>query len=560
MKTKVVVDSSNPDKYAGFKDSVSRALRHFGIWYEISDLAVSGITAGELRDTHLLILAQEGIGRSLNAGESDAILKAVNNGMGLLILDGELEQYPSSLLKILNLTDGTSEKASALSIHPGNKVVSRIARMPVELKSPVSCHYLPASTEWQPFLLDEKQRGCGIYRRFGNGRIVLYLTSASLWQNRYLGFTAGLDGAFRNSIIWAAKKPYITKEMPPFVTARVDDVSFSGSPVALYPETVEKGRWLDIMNRFGFIPNAGVFIDDVKKQDVPKIKKKHREELAEFSPHAFKDPKNINEFPIYMKHNGEEFPDDVLRDNFEKVDKRFLKWGIEPSKPVNVHFGEIGLKALPYLKARGERYLTNPIGVGKAFADPSAHSWDIAPYGNPMYCFGYIPEDSDFFNVSSHPGTLDDKVPDQDFMFGCTTFWKENPSVDIKKAIERGVFQVTRGIENGFFGCLSTHEQRPSHLTPAQWEEIMRGISLEIRDIPHTFKSYGYISRYAENRTFYEIENAECDREIIVRLRGRNTMDQLLHLFIEENGDTVESYINLPAFEKSIVLHLPFRG
>ncbi len=87
----------------------------------------------------------------------------------------------------------------------------------------------------------------------------------------------------------------------------------------------------------------------------------------------------------------------------------------------------------------------------------------------------------------------------------------------------------------------------------------MCGISLEIRNLPHTHKSYGYISRYAENRNFYEIENAKCGKEITVRLKGRNTMDQLLHLFLEENGDTVETFVNVPAFEKSAVLNLPMK-
>lgn len=557
MKTKVVVDSSKSADYEKMNRSVSRALGHFGVYNEKIDLSLLRISEEELEGTHLLILAQEGTGESLDEKESDTVLKAVNRGMGLLVLDGCLESYPSAFLKKIGLETGSSAETSVLKIQPENRVIQRIARVPVELKKPVRCYPVSDAVGWNPVLLDEEERVCGLYRKFGTGKIVFYLTSASLWQNEYLGFTAGLDGVFRNSIVWAAKKPYIMKEMPPFITARVDDVSFSGSPVAKYKETVKKALWLDVMNRSGFIPNAGVFIDDVKKEDLEKIREKHLKGLAEFSPHAFSDPKNINEYPIYMKHNGEEFTDDVLRNNFEKVDKRFLEWGITPSKPLNAHFGEIGLKALPYLKERRQRYLTNPIGVGKAFSDPSAQSWDIAPYGNPMFSFGVIPEDSGFFNVSSHPGTLNDKVPDQDFLFGCTTFWEENPSADAKQAVKRGVFQIIRGLENGFFGCLTTHEQRPSHLTPAQWEEIVRGISLEIRNIPHEFKSYGYICRYAENRSFYEIERAEFNKGISVWLKGRNTMPQSLHLFLEENGDIVESFLDVPEFEKSIMLRFP---
>lgn len=545
--------------YNNFKGSIAHALCHFGIWYELIDLAGARISGEMLTDTHLLFLAQKDIGESIDTAEADVILKAVNSGMGLLILDGCLQSYPRVFLKNLGIEEGKSGNTSLLMLQVENPIVSRIARNPVALNKIVQTHVLSDLTGWNTLLTDEKGLACGLYRRFGSGRVVLFLTSSSLWQDEYLGFTAGLDGVFRNSIVWAAKKPYIMKAMPPFVTVRVDDVSFSGSPVAICKETVNQARWVDVINKEGFIPNTGVFIDDIKKEDVPRIREKHHRELAEFSPHAFTDPKNINEFPIYMKHNGEEFPDDVLRENFKKVDARFMEWGIVPCKPVNIHFGEIGLNALPYLKERGERYLTNPIRVGRVYADPSAHSWDIAPYGNPKFCFGTIPEDRDFFNVSSNPGTPNDRYPDPDFMFGCTTFWKENQSVDVRQAIKRGIFQITRELENGFFGCLTTHEQRISYVTLPQWEEIIYGISLGISDIPHIFKSYGYISMYAENRTFYEIENAEYGKKLMVRMKGRNTMPQHLYLFVEENGGTVESFLDIPEFEESIVLNFPLK-
>jgi len=553
MKTKLVVDAGQPVNYRRVYKSISRALEHFGVYYEMIDLE-------EIEDTHLLILGQEGIGKSLSGEETNTILKAVSQGMGLVVLDGYLEWYPDSFLKGLGIEKGSSEKVSLLKIYPENQIQKHPAKQEVILKQPVLSYPVSLPDGWSPLLLDEEENICGLYKKMGKGKVVFFLVSASLWQEENMGFTQGLDGLFRGSISWSAKKPFIMKAMPPFVTARIDDVSFSGSPVAIFKETVEKLRWLDVFNRYGYIPNAGLFLDDIQESDVRYIRQKHHDGLAEFSAHAFRDPENINEFPVYMKHNGEEFPEDVLEKNFEVVDRKFAEWGITPSRTVNAHFGEIGLRALPFLKKRGQRYLMNPIRVGKPWSDPSAHLWNLEPYGKPPFSFSVIPEDKDFFNVASHTGIMDCYVPDMDFLCRCTPFWKESPSLDVKKAIDRGIFQIVRGLENGFFGCLVMHEQRIAYIPLEEWEKIIKGITDGIKKIPHIFKSYDYISSYAENRTFYSIERAEFNKKLSVWLRGKNNMLQYLSLFIDEDGEPKESFLEVPEFERSIELNFKIPG
>lgn len=560
MKTKIIVDSAQQVNCRRVDKSVCRALEHFGVFYEIIDLSRQRISYRELEDTHLLILGQEGIGKSFGSEETNTVLKSVSQGMGLMVLDGYLEWYPGTFLKDLGIGNGVSGRASLLKVQPGNGILNCPVEREVALKRAVLSYPVSVSAGWIPLLTDQEDNVCGIYRRLGKGKIVFFLVSASLWQDEYLGFASGLDGLFRRSISWAAKKPYITKAMPPFVTARVDDVSFSGSPVALCRDTLAELKWVDILNRYGFVPNAGLFIDDIRKSDVRVMREKCHDGLAEFSAHAFRDPNNINEFPVYMKHSGEPFSEEVLRRNFGELDRRFAEWGMTVSNTLNAHFGEVGLNALPFLKERGQKYLMNPIRVGRPWSDPSAHSWNVEPYDKPAFSLGPIPEDRDLFNVTSHPGIMDCNVPDMDFLCKCTTFWGENTGVDVKKAVQRGIFQVVRGLESGFFGCLTTHEQRISHITPGQWEEIVRGISAGINDIPHIFKSYDYVSSYAENRTFYRIEKAEFNRELSVWLKGKSGMLQYLCLFLDRDGETTESFLEIPEFEKSVVLNFRIPG
>ena len=60
MKTIIIVDSSNPIPYKRAMKGIFRMLDHFGIYYEILDISWVRISPEELKDVHLLIIAQEG--------------------------------------------------------------------------------------------------------------------------------------------------------------------------------------------------------------------------------------------------------------------------------------------------------------------------------------------------------------------------------------------------------------------------------------------------------------------------------------------------------------------
>lgn len=556
MKTKVVVDSSMPVHYTRVEKSVFRALEHFGVFFEVIDLAWNRVSAGELENTHLLIIAQEGTGKSLGSEETGAVTRAVFQGMGLLVLDGYLGWYPPSFLKDLKFYAGEEEKVSTLKLNEENKITS-LVQHEIPLKQPLLGYRISDQEGWSTLLSDEDNNPSVVYKDFGKGRMVFFLISAALWQNQYLGFGEGLDGVFRRSMVWAAKKPYIMKSMPPFITAKFDDVSFSGSRIAKHGETLAGMRWLDTVNRHGFIPNVALFIDDIQDADAVRFREKERNGLAEFSPHAFVDfdyAKNEDECPIYLKHSGQEFTLQELKRNFARVDSKFGEWGISPARTLNVHYQEIGLNSLPFLKERGQKYTMTPIRLGKAWSDPEAHSWDCPPYGKPGFSLGSMPDDNYFFNVRSIPPRKDVNVPTADFLYGCTGLHGESPFNNVEKAIDRAVFQIKRGLETGFFGCLMTHEQRISQLTPDEWEKIIGGISSALKTSPHIMKSYDDISRYAENRTFYTIEEAACKKELNIRLKGKSEIPQYLSLFPGNGENGRESFLKIPEFEKSTEL------
>jgi hypothetical protein len=505
-------------------------------------------------------LDRKGLGFSFGKEETDIIIKNLYSGTGIVIFDGYIGAYPENFLKSLKIEKFVPEKTRKLKIERSSWICNGTYLDEIELKNDLIFYSVEIDKKiWKPFIYGENNEICGIYGRFGKGKIVFFLTSASLWQDEILGHTEGFDDIFFRSLIWASKKPFITKTMPPFITARIDDVSGTGSKVAKYKETVEGLKYIDILNKYNFIPNMGLFVDDIREIDIPKIREKYYEKQAEFSPHAFSDPKNINEFPIYMKHNGEEFSDDILKENFKRVDEKFEFFGIKPSRTVNAHFGELGIKALPYLKERNQTFLMNIIRPGKPFSDPKAHIWDLKPYGKINFSLGEIPEDKNFFNVLSLPYDIEEKIsdeknPDFDFLHKCTNFCNESEKTDVKKAIKRGIFQIQRGLENKFFGCLMTHEQRISFLKIEEFEEIIEGIINGIGTKDKIFKSYDYISLYSKNLKSLSIEKIEFDKNLRITLRGKVEIPLFLYIFFDKGDGVTYSFLKVPPFENLNIL------
>lgn len=561
MITKIIVDSSKTVQFFRCEKGIFKAIEHFGLYYRVIDLAYERFFEKEIENTSLLILGQEGIGFSLSSAEVDIILRNLHMGMGLVIFDGYLTSYPENFLRNLRFRNFVSKKLSKIKLEKSSFLCQGTYYDEVELKSETIFYAVDFDKRiWNPFIYNEENEICGVYGRLGKGKSVIFFVSAGLWQDDVLGHAEGLDDLFFRCLIWASKKPFITKTMPPFVTCRIDDVSGSENKIAKYRETVNNLKYLDILNKYGFCPNVGLFIDDIGESDKRIIREKYFERQAEFSPHAFSDPNNINEFPIYMKHNGEEFTEEILRENFKRVDKKFEEFGIRPSITVNAHFGEIGLKSLPYLKERGQRFLMNIIRVGKAYSDIKSTQWELKPYGRIDFSLSEIPEDRDFMNILSLPFSIEEKFnnykrADFDFLYKCTEFLNENEKPDLKRAIRRGIFQIKRGLENKFFGCLMTHEQRISFFKLEQWEEIIRSIVNEIKKEKVIFKSYDYISSYSKNWLSILIEKIEFSENLQITLKGKSNLPIYLYLFYEKDDRVDSNFLEIPAFENSIILH-----
>ena len=317
----------------------------------------------------------------------------------------------------------------------------------------------------------------------GKGRIVQFTLSSEFWLPEYFGHVHGLDGVFWRSVAWAARKPFVMMAMPPFVTTRIDDASGSGSRYLVNKDSAAASfRYIDALNRFGYIPNVGLFTDDITPEDGKIIKQKFDRGLAEFSAHAWTNERHIYNQRILDKSGASpvEFSAAELREAFAKLDGQFATWGIKPSRTVNSHFFNPGINSLPFLKQRGETFLMFAGRFGRSYSDPTAYAWNPKPYGDPGFTCDYMPDDPEFFNVEAHPYVVapDGRISDADIdcLWGNTTFGKEHPTNDLDAAARKGANEIRLGLDSLFFGCLFTHEQRIAVLTVSQWEKVLADI------------------------------------------------------------------------------------
>ena len=558
----VILDSSDKENYRIAKGTVSLFLKHFGIPYQELDLvkeeSINFNASG-------ILIAQEGLGKRMDQRTKKSLYRAVKQGTGLINLDYHLDSYKElhQPLKIerIEKEDKTSlikigEKHYINELHPHllpPPLRGRIEERGMEKQLLQPLKFLKVKTKNKPLLLAEDNSPLLLC---SSPKLIQFLISPRLWLPEYFGHCAGLDDILFRAIIWAVKKPFVTKTIPPFVTSRIDDANGSANIFGKRKDSANKNfAYLDMLNKFGLIPNIGLFIDDITEEDSKIIKEKYDKKLADFSPHAFSDPKNINEFPVYMHHNGKEFSKEELKENFARVDKKFQDWGIKPSKTVNAHFDEIGLNSLPFLKERGQIYTMNPIRFGKTWIDEKARDWKPKPYGDTGFNFDYMLDDPDFFNVctGTKSGPKDYLTPSFDFLYGCTSFWKENSKNDVQKAALRGAEQIKLGLDSGFFGCLMAHEQRIAILSIKEFEEILERIDGLLSDHEKIFASYDEIAEYLYHHQQTKLKEIKIEgNKISCQLAGKSTIPLKLSIFREMRGKIKKELCNLPPFSVEV--------
>ena len=559
-----VVDTSK-DEFRYVEQGFFLAFEHLGIPYRIIDLSKEKLTPEEIANSRAIVIAQEGIGENFSSADGDSIKKSIEeSGIGLINFDHRINSYPSDLRNILIGTDKNIKfyTSKGLQIKNNTHFITETyeENQKAEFLQDIEMSILPSSFEKDNLISSLENYPVLRLSRLGKGRVIQFLISSRMWHSEYFGHLSGFDALFYKSIIWVAKKPFLMMAMPPFVTARIDDCSGSGSHYITNKEsTVINFRYIDTLNKYGYIPNIGLFLDDITDSDGKIIKEKYDKKLAEFSPHAFgeSEDRKIKRL-IYMKHNGEEYTKKELIRNFEKVDRKFSSWGIKPSRALNAHYGETGVNSIPFLKERNQNFVMSlSVSFGSCWSNSPSHDWK--PYeirrkdGKYAFIADYMPDYPEFFNLSN-VFPCENRI---DFLLKNTKFEGENKKNDIEETIKKGVEIITLSLDSLFFGCLLTHEQRISAMSLWEWEQVLNGIDKLTSKYKKIFKGYDYIAEYAKSRYDTKITEANCNStidQITLKLKGKSSLPLKVYVYADERCQ--HKFKEIPVFEGKLTLTL----
>ncbi|MFA5864385.1 MAG: hypothetical protein WC975_06825 [Phycisphaerae bacterium] len=559
----LLIDKSQRREFDQVGPAVLNAFKHLGIPYCVRDLENGLPSTKELLSFSCIILGQDHLGDKLGSTGAASLRDAVKEGSGLVCLDGQLGSYSGPFFDIFGVTPGlkpflcSTIKAGRLdhfitgTREPDDEVTPD---RPVEVWPVESSKGAPEQTI---LLKTANNSPAVIATPFGRGRSVLFAFSLQMWTNEFLGHAGGLDDVFWKSIVWAARKPFALYAMPPFTTALVDDCSGSYNHF----------RYVDTMSQYGWIPHIEVYLEDIDRvmhhedyADSKKIKSLYDEKLAEFGVHGL----TYDHLMWFDHKNRKSLSDDELKKNFEIYDACLEKWQITPSRIENMHFGEIGVNALPFLKQRGIEYLSMVLPFDTAFLDVPEKKPPLTlpgPYHLRGYYMAHLPEDPHFFILRSFLEPKDFNTnapaPHVDFLWGNTIFWDESPRTNIEQAARIAVLQVRRGLDARFYGTTVAHEQRVAVIPMDEWAAIYARIDNGLKKYNLIHRSWEYIADYARSRYHTRISSVSVNRDngsLHCSLTGKASVATALEVYINEGGTVRCRSCEVPSFSGMVTV------
>lgn len=306
------------------------------------------------------------------------------------------------------------------------------------------------------------------------GRVVLFPFSVELFTMEYLGHACGADDIFTRSLIWAARKPFLTWSMPQKAGLVIDDCSGS----------YDHFGYLDVMNKHGWSPYVGLFtetIDEVAHEDIHMQAKKIRAGWVDGSIDVGFHALRYNDSFCFNHLEQRPLTISELQERFAKWDQYEKQWDIKHSPWAHPHFGEVGANAIPFYLERGIEYLTYLLPLDAAWFEVPTVKEPLAPlppFGHAGYYYSELPNYPEMmvFNcVLDHKSrTSTDYVVKTDYLWDHTPFWNEAEKPMIQESAQTLADQIRRGVDSGFYGEGATHEQRIACLRKGELAEIFQ--------------------------------------------------------------------------------------
>jgi hypothetical protein len=530
----VVLVNSQSARYVDFQHFIQPYLDNFGFPYTVLDLATN-VPDPSISNCAVIIIGHSQLDTNrtyLSPAVQSNLSMAVSNGTGLVNFDNDLYAGGSPryqfVQNVFGFSYGSGATGSSASLpptepwlqmhyitarHATNDVVPFRSSLTLPSISVPATDTVLARVGGQPFM---------VVTKYGQGRAVQW-GSYGWMVSTVLGPVDGLDDVLWRGVVWAARKPFVMRGMPNFVTMRVDDV---GGPFG----------WLQAANAVGFKPFLALFYLLVSDSSAADLQALTTSGKATASIHST----DFGNSFFYFNHATEQpWPDNVQSNNFYLGTQWHLNHGIPISKICATHYSEIGLNCFAGLKAWGIEYVPIEVVPGTIeYATPGAPWLVGGPYrlyetpqegqvNWPTYYADWLkvpghPEfDGQFFNIYS-------EVRDA----GACGEWC--PDNNVASSISRATQMAKRSLDSLVMTTIFTHEWYINQVTTANWQAILQGVTNNLASYSPIYVTLDHASQYVRATRTSRLLSSTFDPDsglVTATLSGKADLETQVSVF-----------------------------
>jgi hypothetical protein len=388
-------------------------------------------------------------------------------------------------------------------------------------------------------------------KKYGLGR-ALQWGSTDWMISTVLGPVDGLDDVVWRGIVWSARKPFVMRGMPNFVTMRIDDVE---GPF----------WWVQMANDAGFKPFLTFFMSSMSEANTADLRTMINNGKVTASIHSLS-----SSTMFYFNHQTESSYSDSAQSNNFYVGTQWLNsHGITQSKICATHYSEIGPNAFAGLKAWGMEYVPIEIVPGTVeYASPGA-PWLVggpyrlyeAPQQGQVNWPTYY---ADWLNVPGHPElngqffNIYSEVRD-----ASTTCGEWCPNNDVAGSISRASLMAKRTLDSMVMTTIFSHEWyiHPTSccgsttISTSNWRAILQGITNNLAPYSPSYVTLDYASQYVRaTRTSRLVATGydPASGQVSASFSGKTDLDTFVHVFNGQDSSITDSLGPVPVFSASI--------
>jgi hypothetical protein len=604
LNTLVILNSSSPC-YREAIEYILPYLDHFGIPYQTWDINRSPLPT-HLDEYSLVVISHPQIDPSGHQLPQQDLFEAVKAGTGLVTFDPGLglRQQP------VHQTPARTGSGAEPGLSTPRTCVTFIQTHPISSRhAPGENIALAEPLHFQPLsggdiLLATDDSPLLSISTLGSGRIAQWASTG--WMDTHcLGPLGGLDDVLWRSYIWAARKPFVLRGLPPLVTMRVDDVAATGHLWGQSPLW-----WVHTANRYGFKPWLGLFPYNLTEAAITELRELLACGNATAFPHAFGRPqrsltpeRSFSEPPSHIGGGeqmissptgrgarGEGHPADpcpyyntaslplraTTYDEFIYYDHEHAQpWSnaeaarglaavdawyaahtpLEISRYAIAHWGEMGSNTMAHLRDRwGCEFIATYHGVD---APLDGARWLAAgPFRRYEQPGSALFDQTDRGTRSMYYADFINFAGKQ-FFLCCTEVREETgyewaPDGDVEKSAARGLHLLKRALDSFALPVLFTHETDYVYkISPEAWEAQLARIASELSVYAPIYVTLDEGVRYVRSTKTSQLVSAAFDpatREVTASFAGQADVHTHFHLFTGEQ-DMISRLVELPPFE-----------